>query len=137
MLSSLLACTDQQQTLTNLTHNQQLWQASRPLRYRYHLHIRCFCPDLSRPVVIEVNHDGTLVREEVSGNIVDGRPFAAYDTIDELFLIIQKASERKVNAISVTYEPHFGYPTHIRIDDSVLSRDDTLDITVSTLEPAP
>ena len=60
--------------------------------------------------------------------------FSQYDTMDKLFGVVQAALDRRAQGILVTYDPTFGYPTRISIDENKVAVDDELSLTISRFE---
>lgn len=135
LLVVLTSCTllDQGDDLTRLTEHRQQWEAHRITDYRYTLQILCFCPpEIRQPVVIEVRNDATVSITAVeSGAVVDLEHFKRLDTIEELFDLIEAALIGKAARVDVTYDPTWGFPTHISIDHVKDAIDDEVEYTVT------
>jgi hypothetical protein len=120
-----------------LSQNEQKWAAQNIDDYRYTLRILCFCPeDIRDPVVVEVRDGAT---QSVT-YAADGRPatnnlFESANTVDELFDIIRGSIARKVDKITVEYDPALGYPKQISIDPNENMVDEETAYTVSELTP--
>lgn len=126
-------CNSEDGVRQSLSRHQNQWVSQSIESYRYQLGITCFClVEISRPVTIEVRNGAThSVSYLADGTAADAKYFEKYDTIDELFLIIDDAIDQKADEIKVTYDEELGFPTRIHIDFMKEAVDDemTYDIT--------
>ncbi|HLP92254.1 MAG TPA: DUF6174 domain-containing protein [Nostocaceae cyanobacterium] len=122
--------------LQQLRVNQRLWNRQNITNYRYTLTRSCFCaPEAREPVVVEVRNGQTVsVTSVATGQSVDPELFKQYDTIPELFKVIQDAIAKKADRLDIQYEPKLGYPTQINIDYSFQIADEELFITVENFQ---
>lgn len=105
---------------------RQRWQAQQLTNYRYRFNLSCFCdPKLNEPVEIEVRN-GKAVRFVYVNTGKRAKPadYAAFDTIDKVFAIIDAANARGADEVSVEYDATFGFPTEIAIDETKEATDD-------------
>jgi hypothetical protein len=97
---------------------RQKWTAHGIASYRYRFQYLCFCPaSLIQPIEITVR-GGRLsaVVDPLTGRPapeVAGQP---RPTVDELFGFVESAIDRRVDRLTVAYDPVLGYPTLIRVD---------------------
>lgn len=120
----------------SLARHQRLWVQQGIESYRYQLKINCFCPpEVTDPVIVEVS-DGSVISVSyvATGTPAETRYFEKYDTVDELFLVIDDALERKAAEISVTYDETLGLPTRIYIDFEKLALDDEIAYNVTEFQ---
>ncbi|MBI5298587.1 MAG: hypothetical protein HY869_24190 [Chloroflexi bacterium] len=124
----------------DLTANQQKWETSGVTHYRYDLFIGCFCAFTEQmPLSIEV-----LDGEVVSMTYADGTPIAADDplmelfdhfsTFDHLFADLQTGPASKADEVTVEYQPTYGFPVTINIDQVKEAVDDEYYLTISNFE---
>ena len=109
----------QERLLADLQAHAEQWRTSRPVSYSYIVERQCFCPEAySKPYIV------TVVREHRTARIVT--PPGATDSvskdapepvwIDELFELAADAATGAGN-VDVIFNPRFGYPSRVRIDD--------------------
>ncbi|KTB47504.1 DUF6174 domain-containing protein [Dehalogenimonas alkenigignens] len=115
------------------------WGATGITDYEYHLRVACFCPpDIVSPVVVKVANGVNIgVAYSKEPKEVTNDFFKPFDTIDKLFVIIQKALDDKVASLDVKYHPAYGYPVSISIDRIENAIDDEIAYFVDTFNPAP
>ena len=120
--------------------NQDKWIKSGITHYRFELSIGCFCAFRDKmPLLIEVK-DG----EVVSMTYGDGSPvpaddanlefFNGFSTVDRLFQYLQSDAAKKADEVKVDYEPTYGYPIMVSIDQIKAAMDDEYGITISNFE---
>jgi len=115
---------------------QALWEAQDLVDYRYTLQVGCFClTDMTRPVVIEVR-DGAVasITYADDGSAADAALFERYDSIDDLFAVIDEAEVQDPARLDVTYDEETGVPLSVAIDISELMADEELYLTVTAFE---
>ena len=118
VLISGMSCGRQNEQMQSLTRHQRLWAQQGIVSYQYRLQVNCFCPpEVTGPFIVQVR-DGTpsSVLYAATGKPAESRYFEKYDTIDEMFLVVDDALKRKAAEISVTYNETLGFPTSIYID---------------------
>lgn len=115
-----------------LNANRLMWQAHNVYHYQYTLRVSCFCPrEITDPVVIEVKN-GVPVSVGSSETAVSKADFFDdFDTIDELFLIVDEAIDQDPARLDVTYDEEFGFPSNVYIDYDFQIADEELGFTVS------
>lgn len=120
--------------------NLKKWQDADVTHYRYTLFIGCFCAFMDQmPLTIEVKDGGV-----VSVTRTDGRPavpadmdyqfFEPYLTIDRLFLELGAELSGDADEVAVTYDPVYGFPVSIAIDQIKVAMDDELSLQISDFE---
>lgn len=119
-----------------LRTHRRLWDEAKITEYRYTLKVGCFCPpEVVAPVIAHVR-DGqpvSLTYKE-SGAAVASTFLANYDTMDELFRVIESAIDSRADMIKVAYDPELGYPKTIGIDYDKRAVDDETSWTISNVE---
>ncbi|MEZ5538209.1 MAG: DUF6174 domain-containing protein [Thiolinea sp.] len=121
-----------------LTDNLQKWQSftGGPDEFvSYTTQQSCFCPqDFTRPInITESNGQITSAvyadtNEQVPDNVRD-----SLQTVDQRFEQLQNAYENGAATINVQYDPQFGYPTSVFIDQSQMIADEEVSYTISDL----
>jgi len=122
---------------SELQTNQDKWEKSGITHYRFDLFIGCFCAFRDKmPLHIEVK-DG----EVVSISYVDGTPaptddefFNRFATFERIFLDLQSGPASEADEITVEYDPTYGFPTIVNVDQIKLAMDDEYHLTVSSFE---
>lgn len=109
----------------NLVAARTRWDAMSGPTYSYRVDRDCECVLGGRLLTVSV-HRGAVISAayEDSGSQVDQALWAYVPTVPDLFDMIQDALDRKAAYLAVTYDPTYGYPTHIQIDYSVNAVDD-------------
>jgi hypothetical protein len=127
------ACGAQNKIEESLNRHRQQWAGQEIGSYRYQLRVNCFCPpEVTEPVIVEVRNGATIsVSYAATGRLAESRYFEKYDTVDELFIVIDDALGRKADEISVTYDEKLGFPTRIYIDFVKQAVDDEIAYDVS------
>ncbi|MEH2331162.1 DUF6174 domain-containing protein [Nostoc sp.] len=119
-----------------LRFNKLLWERANIYNYRITVSNSCFCiPDARGPVVIQVrNGQTTSITSVATGKPVNPEFFQKYDTIPELFNVIQDAIKRKASNLDVEYNAKFGYPTKINIDYDSQIADEEIFLTIENFQ---
>jgi hypothetical protein len=121
--------------LHQLTINRQLWRKQKSRNYRYQVSKSCFCvPEARGPVKVTVRRGRTTSVTDAQGKPVKREFFNQYDTVPELFNVIEDAIAKKASSVNVQYHPQFGYPTQINIDYDSQMADEELYLTVENLQ---
>jgi hypothetical protein len=131
-----LACDAQNEIKESLNRHRQQWASQEISSYRYQLRVNCFCPpEITDPVIVEVRDGATIsVSYAATGRPAESRYFEKYDSVDELFLVIDDALGRRAAEISVTYDEKLSLPTRIYIDFVKQAIDDEIAYDVSEFE---
>ncbi|MDZ7970617.1 MAG: DUF6174 domain-containing protein [Nostoc sp. DedSLP03] len=133
----------QYQTQTNnslnsrrLKFNKRLWEQANISNYSITVSNSCFCiPDARGPVVIRVRNGQPIsVTSVATGQPVNPEFFQKYDTIPELFNVIQDAINRKAFNLDVEYNAKLGYPTKINIDYNSQIADEEIFLTIENFQ---
>ena len=109
------------------------WRQNRPTHYNYTLQRSCFCtPEFRKPIAIEVS-GSTVIKSTLQP---DGIPLslerrADAVSVEGLFDIIRKAVDSKAARIDVQYDPHYGLPLSISIDQNLQMADEEMYYTAS------
>jgi hypothetical protein len=130
------ACGPRNDVKDSLSRHQRLWVNQGIKNYQYRLRVNCFCPpEVTDQVIVEVRAGAaSSVSYAASGKPAESKYFDKYDTMDELFLVIEDAIKRGAAEISVTYDETSGIPTRISIDFVKLAIDDEIAYDISNFQ---
>ncbi len=118
---------------------RRLWERARPQNYRYTFERSAFAPDTAiRKVVIEVRGRTTVsVTPVEAGAPIDRAAYAKYDTIDELFDLLDDAHRRGAQELLTEFDLVYGYPFQAFIDYSAQTTDEEDFFRVSDFKALP
>jgi hypothetical protein len=119
-----------------LNTNRLIWEALDVYHYRYQLQVSCFCvPQLTTPVVVEVQNGVPVsVEYATKGDPPPPEYFDRYDTIDELFLVIEDAIGQQPVILEAMYDNDYGFPIDVYIDYEANVADEELGFSVTDFE---
>lgn len=120
----------------DLSRHRSLWERQGPPAYEFIYQRMCEClPEHTMPMKINVR-EGQIrsVLNGHTGEELDPESHRAL-RIEELFALVQDALERGAHRVDVTYDPHYGYPVSIFVDDHPRMVDDEFQITAKDLRP--
>lgn len=107
--------------------NRDLWNSRRPIAFEYVVERECFCDDDYRRPYLAREKDDLRVAVYASPLVDADEPAATMPPepvwLDDLFGLIEDAI-RNAAAVSVTYDPAFGFPTRVDIDWSQQAADE-------------
>ena len=115
---------------------QALWESQNINSYRYTLQVGCFCiQEMVRPVTIEII-DGEVasITYVDDGTTADPQLFERYDSVDELFAIINDVELQNPVRLDVTYDETYGVPLSVNYDIDEMIADEELYLTISDFE---
>jgi hypothetical protein len=101
-----------------LTENRVRWDESGSASYQFNFQRSCFClRDYTREAVVQVE-EGAIVAATYADDdtAVDADLNDRYDTIDELFALLEEAIATGAVQIDVEFDAALGYPTRLYID---------------------
>jgi len=126
--------------ISKYDQNLAKWQAADISHYRFQLFIGCFCPFAEdMPLTIEVQ-DGEIVSlTRADGSLVEANDpsletYESYATMDRLFRELESNLSGEADEVIVTYDPNYGFPVSIAIDQIKEAIDDELSLQVSKFE---
>ncbi len=99
-----------------MERSRQVWNAQGIDDYR--MIVRITGGMLGGSALVEVR-DGVPVSVQPAEGGPQHLPmsaFAGYDTVEELFAILERAFDRDVHELKAEYDPHFGVPIDVDID---------------------
>ena len=116
---------------------QARWEREGPASYRVTISRSCFC--LPEGAVVVTVTDGLVEsRQYVSTGANVSEQFEhLFPSVDGLFDRIEEARRQRVGRLDVTYDPTYGHPVRIAIDEVARMVDDELVYSVWDFEPRP
>ncbi len=133
LIFALAACS----AASPLEQNRQKWQDAAISHYRFELSIGCFCAFRGQmPLTIEVKDGQVVSMTDNQGNPVSGdfdETFNQAATVDRLFDLAANAA-RDADEVTVEYDPDYGYPVSIAIDNIKEAVDDEMAYQVAAFE---
>jgi hypothetical protein len=128
---ALIQSPTQSELRAALSTSRQTWEARKPATYEFAVEARCFCEGIARtPPVFRVT-DG---RAEVVGAELSPesrRFYEYYNTVDKLFIAIDRSLSRGEYKSRIQYDPDLGYPTLADLDPRGDVADDELYLRVT------
>ena len=119
-----------------LDDSRKKWLDAGIANYTYRQDRSCFCFFAGPADVTVINREIVSVRGLWPDSIDIGSDnFNIFDTVIDLFDMVEDAIDRKVHQLDVTYDQQFGYPTSIAIDYQENTIDDEITITATALIP--
>jgi hypothetical protein len=110
------------------------WAAKGGASYGFELERGCFCLLAGRRISITVENGVVTAAEYVDSKDAVVQALLVYMyTVPDLFDVISNALDGSPASLSVSYDPIYGYPTHIAIDYSATIADDEIALTASGL----
>lgn len=107
------------------------WRQTRPANYTYTLQRSCFCtPEFRKPIALEVS-GSTVMKSTVDGLALPLERRADALSVEGLFDIIRKAIDSKAARIDVQYDPNYGLPLSVSIDQNSRVADEEMYYTAS------
>lgn len=119
-----------------LEANRNRWQSVGFTDYTYRVDRACFCGFFGLAEIEVRNGVIVAVTQVEDGTSVDPEFFQFYDTVEDLFDLIEDAIAREAEVLNVEYNDQLGYPTTIELDYAFNVADDELTVTVSGLVEA-
>ena len=118
-----------------LAKNRDLWESQKIEDYRFEYRRICFClPEFVAPVEISVVDgmisDAVFLEDGTAAEIPD---ISTYDTVEDLFDLIQDAIDRDAYSLLVIYDAEFGYPAEVSIDYDIRIADEEFGFAVANL----
>lgn len=124
----------------DLEANRQTWQKYKIDNYEFEVSKACFCPEYLYPARVVVRSDtvnavfdpetGESLRNPDTKNQVK---LSRYNSINDLFEIVEEAIRYEADSIEVKYDRALGYPKYISIDYIKEARDDELTFKINNL----
>lgn len=117
-----------------------LWEANGIYGYSYDLQVNCFCPsEITRPVRVVVQNDQPVSVEYIdTADSKEAAPspyFERYDTMDELFDIVETGIVGDAETVEAEYDPAFGFPAQVYIDESLSVADEEIGWRIENFVP--
>lgn len=124
---------------STLDKNLAKWRAADVSHYRFDLVIGCFCPFYQdMPLTIEVMDGEVVSITRADGTLVETSDpnyqyYERYASIDHLFAELESEMST-AEEITVIYDPLYGFPAEVAIDQIKLAMDDELSLSVANFE---
>ena len=137
---TLVGCGNDSEPVSEFDAALRRWQEKAPLHYSYSYQMSCFCvDDATRKVKLEVDRFGTVIAGTYldTGEAIDTEKLAAYPSIAELFGKIAAAQAANFVMVAVEYDPEYGFPSSIYLDQDEMMADEEVGYSVGDLTPLP
>lgn len=127
LLAALAGCEglgdDDSFQLQKLAQARTQWDSKNVASYSYIVELECFCAPASElePVLVTVRNGAVASLEYWDENPAKRTPapaaiFGPYDTVEELFDLVEDAIDRDADMLQVGYDPEYGFPQIINVD---------------------
>lgn len=117
-----------------LERAKERWAQAKLTSYEYVVQRGCFCRDVD-PVRIVVANGQVVARvDTVTGQPVSSSQASFFPDVPGLFALIEDAYDR-ADAINVSFDQTYGFPTSAVIDYVKNAADDELSLTAAHLRP--
>ncbi len=112
------------------------WERQGISSYRYTVHRSCEClPEATAPARVEVRDGRTVsVAATTGGRQLRPEDFGQYDTVEELFAVIEEAISRDPYRFSASYDERLGYPLGYSVDFDREHADDEGGLAITDFE---
>lgn len=124
---------------------QTRWQGKSIASYSYVLELQCpECGSVAEqglPVRITVQNGAAVSRVYESEDPTErvtapAAVFGPFDTVEELFGVVQRGIDRDADVLQVAYDPSYGYPSRVAMDPDGRDPDDHVTFRVTGFTPA-
>ena len=109
-----------------LNENQAKWSNASVSSYRFTISYSCYCPVQESRVITVVDNVVTEAFFTPSGSMIESDEFVDYWIVDDYFGRIQTGIDEEYSVLDVTYDPTYGFPTKIFIDESPAIADEEI-----------
>ncbi len=117
-----------------LDFNQTKWANANLASYSFTVSTACFCAP-EEDIVVSVDNDTvTTAFFTPSGVLLDNSRIAQTRTIDDYFGLIQEGIDAEFAALEAEYDPDYGFPTSIYVDQATGIADDEVNYLISDLQ---
>ncbi len=121
--------------VSDLERHRRQWQRQGFDTYEYDLTVGCFCV-FRGPAHVTVRADTVFsVIAVATGAPVDPNFRFAYQTIDDLFDVIEEARKRPADRLEVTYDETLGFPSFLYIDYDFGLADEEISYEAANVHP--
>jgi len=117
--------------------NREKWMAHGISNYEIEMQKICYCvPEVVRMMVFEVGDDKVeAVHYADTGEDVDPQHYGDFNTIEEMFMFVEKALEKNPADLSIAYNEEYGYIKELSVDFKENIADDEISIIASNMRP--
>lgn len=126
LLATLPGCglgDDDQFQNQNLAQARTRWESKDVVSYSYILELQCFCAPASElePVLVTVRNGEVVSLQYWDPDPTKRTPapasiFGPYDTVEELFDLVEDAIDRDADVLQVGYDATYGFPSAVNVD---------------------
>jgi len=121
--------------IVEFKRNRELWTSKNIQNYKMLVGARGWMRYFPNQALIEVqNHRAISIKSLSETNEENTVSYQNLDTIEKIFEIIERASERKAERLNVEYDKTLGYPLQVTIDERFDTGDDEISVTIKSLE---
>jgi uncharacterized protein DUF6174 len=125
-----------------LAEKRAVWAAEGGNSYDYTLELQCYCApaaQLEESVRVSVRNGVVVSRTYTTTTPVaaSAAVFDTYDTVPELFAVVEAAIRGDANVLQVGYHDEYGFPEVVNIDPSGSVNDDQRLFIVSDFTLVP
>jgi hypothetical protein len=125
--------------LDTLDANRDKFQASVGADYTFVVQRICFCIDeVTQPALVTVRGGAIATVTHVATG--EAAPAEGYKTVAELFAFVENALQGRrsgnVAEVRVSYDPQYGYPNDVWVDESYEIADEEQGFVLTELQPA-
>lgn len=133
--ASQLGTSPRRDAIEQLERHRAAWAARHPVAYRYTFRNGCFCPPaVTGPFLVTVRVDTQVIEVGEPGG---AEPARTVDPgIDAVFRSTRDALEH-AEQVQVAYDPTFGFPALLAVDDRLDTGDDESRVTISGFTALP
>lgn len=145
LLSTLAGCglgDDDSFQRQNLAQALTRWDTKDVASYSYILELQCFCAPASelKPVLVTVKNGAVASLQYWDETPSKRAPapasiFGPYDTVEDLFALVDDAIDRDADVLQVRYDAEYGFPDMVNVDYEA-GGSEQLFFTVSQFKPA-
>ena len=123
---------------TELARSRAVWADSAISSYTYAMAVQCACENNlnGRDVRVSVQNGaatGVTYTDTNPETVAPPAPFAPYDTVEDLFALIDDAISRGADVLQVGYDPALRYPNIINVDYDIRTPGDEVLVLVGEL----
>ena len=125
---------------TEFDKNLTKWNDANISHYRYSLFIGCLCAFRDQmPLTIEVKDGEVVSMTRSDGTAVSSTDpsydiFETYATVDRIFLKLEADQTGDADDVIVTFDPTYGFPANVAVDNIKEAMDDEISYQVSDFE---
>lgn len=136
ILAIQFSCVMRQIAKSKLERNRRLWHESKITDYK--MTTKVFESGHATPSgtrIIEVRGGNAISIKLADTGVVDNsEKWKAYDTVEKIFGVIERAIGKNPQTLDVEYDERLGYPKKLRLEISFSATDDELAVDILKIE---